>query len=215
MFTGIIEEQGVVKTVDRTGRSAKMTFLCETVLEDLSMGDSLTVNGVCLTAISKTENEFQADISVETLHRTNLGELRVGDAVNLERALKFSSRLGGHLVTGHIDGVGMIKNRNQEENAILFSIKIPSEISRYLVKKGSIAIDGISLTVNDIRRDLLELAVIPHTASITTLGLKGVGASVNLEVDLIAKYVERLLLKEPSEPASRITPEFLKRKGML
>ena len=215
MFTGIIEEQGVVKAVERGGRSAKMSFFCKTILEDLSIGDSLNVNGVCLTAISQIEGEFQVDISVETLKRTNLGELKVGDAVNLERALRFSSRLGGHWVTGHIDGVGMIRNRHQDENAVLFSIEIPSEIYRYSVKKGSIAVDGISLTVNDIRSNLLEVAVIPHTTSTTTLGLKGVGSSVNLEVDLIAKYVERLLSKEPSEPASRITAEFLKRKGMV
>ena len=213
MFTGIIEEMGVVKAIRREQHSAQLDLLAQAVLEELTVGDSLTVNGVCLTVVAKRAKEFTVDVSPETMSVTRLGSLKVGDAVNLERAMRLGSRLGGHLVTGHIDGVGVIRQRRKEENALLLSIEAPPEVLRYCIKKGSIAVDGVSLTINRLTEKEFEVAIIPYTAEHTTLGIKGVGDSVNLECDLIGKYVERLLLAE--EPPNKITRDYLKRKGML
>jgi riboflavin synthase len=215
MFTGIIEEMGAVKEFSRGARSARATFMAPRVLEDLSVGDSVAVNGVCLTAAARTENDFSTDISFETLDVTNLGGLKPGDAVNLERSLRLSSRLGGHLVTGHIDGLGVIRQRRQEEEALMMVIEAPPSLLRVCVKKGSIAVDGISLTVNDLSEGSFQVAVIPHTAKATTLGLKEIGATVNLECDLIAKYVERLLIGEGAPRSQAVTLDYLKRKGMV
>jgi riboflavin synthase len=213
MFTGIIEEMGVVQALNRLNHSARMTILASVVLEDLRVGDSITVNGVCLTVTSKTNKEFMVDVSPETMSVTRLGSLKAGDAVNLERALQMGSRLGGHWVSGHIDGVGTIRSRRKEENAVLLSIEAPREVLRYCIPKGSIAVDGVSLTINRLTEKEFEVAIIPHTAERTTLGIKGVGEGVNLECDLIGKYVERLLLSE--EPPAKITRDYLKRKGLL
>jgi len=216
MFTGIMEEMGVVQTIDRQKRSARLSLLAKTVLEDLAVGDSITVNGVCLTATGKTDKEFTADVSSETLNVTNLGALKTGDAVNLERAVRVNSRLGGHLVTGHIDGVGLIRDRRQEEEAWLLTIEMPKDLLRYCIKKGSIAVDGISLTINQVTEKDIQVAIIPHTAKATTLGLKGVGTTVNLECDLIGKYLERLLMERGSEgPPQKVDRDYLKRKGLL
>lgn len=190
-----------------------MDLIAQVVLEDLTAGDSITVNGVCLTVTSKTKKEFMVDVSPETMSVTQLGSLKVGDAVNLERAMRIGSRLGGHLVSGHIDGVGTIRKRRKEEGTLLLSIEAPPEVLRYCIKKGSIAVDGVSLTINRLNDKECEVAIIPHTAEHTTLGIKGVGETVNLECDLIGKYVERLLLSE--EPPGKITREYLKRKGIL
>ncbi|MBI3811688.1 MAG: riboflavin synthase [Nitrospirae bacterium] len=216
MFTGIVEEMGVVQTIDRRKRSARLSVLARTVLEDLAVGDSITVNGVCLTATGRTEKEFTADVSSETMNVTNLGSLKAGDAVNLERAVRVNSRLGGHLVTGHIDGVGLIRDRRQDEDAWLLTIEMPKDLLRYCIKKGSIAVDGISLTINQVTDRDIQVAIIPHTAEATTLGLKGVGTTINLECDLIGKYIERLLLERgPEAPPQKVDRDYLKRKGLL
>lgn len=216
MFTGIIEEMGVLQTIESRKRSAQLSILAKTVLEDLAVGDSITVNGVCLTVAVKTDKEFTTDVSPETLTVTNLGSLKVGDAVNLERAVRVNSRLGGHLVSGHIDGIGLIRNRRQEDEALFLTIEIPTDLLRYCVKKGSIAVDGISLTINRVTDKDIEVAIIPHTAKVTTLGLKGVGTTANLECDLIVKYLERLLLERGSESISpKVDREYLKRRGLL
>ena len=216
MFTGIIEEMGVVQVFDRLKRSPQLSVLAMTVMEDLAAGDSITVNGVCLTATGRTDKEFTADVSAETLTVTNLGSLKVGDAVNLERAVRVNSRLGGHLVSGHVDGVGLIRDRRQEEDAWLLTIEIPKELLRYCIKKGSIAVDGISLTINQVTDKDIQVAIIPHTGKMTTLGLKGVGTTVNIECDLIGKYLERLLLERGSEgPPQKVDRDYLKRKGLL
>ncbi len=216
MFTGIIEEMGVVQVFDRLKRSPQLSVLAMTVMEDLAAGDSITVNGVCLTATGRTDKKFTADVSAETLTVTNLGSLKVGDAVNLERAVRVNSRLGGHLVSGHVDGVGLIRDRRQEEDAWLLTIEIPKELLRYCIKKGSIAVDGISLTINQVTDKDIQVAIIPHTGKMTTLGLKGVGTTVNIECDLIGKYLERLLLERGSEgPPQKVDRDYLKRKGLL
>ena len=216
MFTGLVEEMGVVRGFDRGAKSARLTVLARTVLEDLSIGDSITVNGVCLSVTRTTGEEFTTDVSPETLTVTNLGSLKVGDAVNLERALRLNSRLGGHLVSGHIDGVGRIRDRRQEDEMLLLAIEIPKELLRYCVKKGSIAVDGISLTINQVTDKEILVAIIPLTAKATTLGMKGMGSGVNLECDLIGKYVERLLQVAGSEGTlQKIDRDYLKRRGLL
>jgi riboflavin synthase len=216
MFTGIIEEMGVVLNFHRDKKSGRLSVLAKTVLEDLALGDSITVNGVCLTVTERTDGDFTADVSSETMAVTNLGSLNVGDAVNLERAVRVNSRLGGHLVSGHIDGIGRIKDRRQEEEALFLTIEIPKDLLRYCVKKGSIAVDGISLTINHVTDKEIQVAIIPHTAKATTLGLKGIGGGVNLECDLIGKYLERLLLEPGPEGApQKIDRGYLKRRGLL
>jgi riboflavin synthase len=187
MFTGIVEELGRVKERD----GGRFTFGAATVLEDLKIGDSVAVNGCCLTVVEIGEGWWRADAVGETLQRTNLADLQPGDVVNLERPVRLADRLGGHLVQGHVDAVGEITTAAPE-----LRITPPKDLLRYVVTKGSITVDGCSLTVVDVFDDGFSIAVIPHTAEVTTLGRKGPGDRVNLEVDLVAKYVERLLMKE-------------------
>ena len=193
MFTGIIEEMGSVKSLRRETGAARLTISATTVLTGTALGESICVNGVCLTVVDLNKNEFSADVAVETLRVTNLGELMIGAKVNLERALQLSARIGGHLVSGHVDAVGRIRERRVEGNGWRIFFEAPDEVLRYVIKKGSIAIDGISLTVADTDKTGFSIAMIPHTAKLTTLGFKSAGDSVNLEVDIIGKYVERLL----------------------
>ena len=207
---------GVVKELRRGLRSAQMTVLAKTVLEDLSVGDSVTLNGVCLTATACTETDFLVDLSPETMNVTTLGSLKVGDGVNLERAIRLHERLGGHLVSGHVDGIGTITHRRQEDDAAILTIEVSKEILRYCIKKGSVTVDGVSLTVNDLNDKQFSASIIPHTAKNTTLGIKGVGARVNLENDLIAKYIERFLTAfEPTQSDPKVNAEFLKKHGYL
>jgi len=187
MFTGIVEELGSVNERD----GGRFTFGARTVLEDLKIGDSVAVNGCCVTVIEIGEGWWRADAVEETLQRTNLADLQPGDVVNLERPVRLADRLGGHLVQGHVDAVGEIATAAPE-----LRIKAPKDLLRYVVTKGSITVDGCSLTVVDVFDDVFSIAVIPHTVEVTTLGRKGPGDRVNLEVDLVAKYVERLLMKE-------------------
>jgi riboflavin synthase len=216
MFTGIIEELGAVKEIEKGLSSATLSLLAKVVLEEMAVGDSLTVNGVCLTVVNFDADSCRMEVSPETLRTTNLGSLKAGDGVNLERAMRLHARLGGHLVSGHVDGVGTITARRQVENASILTIEAPKEILRYCIKKGSVTVDGVSITINDLNDKQFTVSIIPHTAKNTTLGIKGVGAKVNLENDPIAKYVERFLqADDPARPESKINLEFLKKHGYL
>lgn len=200
MFTGLIEEQGRVLTPPRNG---KLSLAASKVTEGLSLGDSIAVNGVCLTVSAFSGQRFTADVMPETLHRSNLGELRTGSLVNLERALPATGRFGGHFVSGHIDGVGSLLSVRPEGNALIFSIRAAPELLRGIVEKGSVAIDGISLTVVEVTETLFSVSVIPHTAAVTTLAGKRPGDRLNLETDMIGKYVLRALsLAQPSNNTS-------------
>ena len=193
MFSGIVEEMGVVKTFDRDFGEARLSILSETILGDLKVGESVSVSGVCLTTVEVHERDFVVDVSTETLNVTSIGSLAAGAAVNLERAMKLNERIGGHLVSGHVDGIGTLQDRQQEGNSIILTFNMPESILRYCIQKGSITIDGVSLTINQVSEKSLAVAIIPHTAEVTTLGLKQPGDFVNLEVDQIGKYVERLM----------------------
>ena len=193
MFTGIVEEMGSVKALRREAGAARLVIAASTVLGSTAIGDSISVNGVCLTVVEMGADAFTADVAVETLSVTNLGELKAGARVNLERALQLSARIGGHLVSGHVDAVGRIRSRREEGSGWRIFFDAPDSVLRYVIKKGSIAIDGISLTVADVDRTGFSIAMIPHTAKLTTLGFKTAGDGVNLETDIIGKYVERLL----------------------
>lgn len=200
MFTGLIEEQGRVLTPPR---NRKLSLAASKVTEGLALGDSIAVNGVCLTVSAFSGQRFTADVMPETLHRSNLGELRTGSLVNLERALPATGRFGGHFVSGHIDGVGSLLSVRPEGNALIFSIRAAPELLRGIVEKGSVAIDGISLTVVEVTETLFSVSVIPHTAAVTTLAGKRPGDRLNLETDMIGKYVLRALsLSQPSNNTS-------------
>ena len=214
MFTGIIEELGTVERVTRGRVSAVIAIRAEHILSDLKIGDSVAVNGVCLTATGLTGHGFTADVMHETLDRSALAGLGPGSRVNLERAMAANGRFGGHIVAGHVDGVGTIAAIEQDDNAIWFTITAPAQVLRYVVEKGSIAIDGISLTVARVEPDRFAVSVIPHTAAVTLLGQRRTGDRVNLESDLVGKYVERLLRPAPEEKGqSRLTMEFLTQHG--
>lgn len=218
MFTGIVEEMGAVRAVDKTLAGTRLRLLAKLILDDLPLGASVSVNGACLTVVDVDDQGFAVDVSPETLSVTTLGELATGDPVNLERAMKLSERIGGHLVSGHVDGVGAIASRRQDGNAVVLTIEAPPEIMRYCVPKGSMTVDGISMTINGVQDRSFSLAVIPHTAQSTTLGMKQAGARVNLESDLIGKYVERLLQERgqlPKKPAPVIDKDYLQKKGLI
>lgn len=192
MFTGLVETLGTVTALEKADNGIRLSVKPMTDYE-LKTGDSVSVNGVCLTVTDTGKNAPAFDVSPETLRSTNLGELRVGNKVNLERALRLSDRLGGHVVTGHVDGVGTILEKRQAGEYTFYTFEAPAAISRYIVKKGSIAIDGISLTVVDIERRGFSVAIIPHTLKATNIGGKNVGDRVNLEADILGKYVEKFL----------------------
>ncbi|HKN86777.1 MAG TPA: riboflavin synthase [Nitrospiraceae bacterium] len=218
MFTGIVEEMGAVKAVERTLAGARLSVLASTVMDDLAIGDSVSVNGACLTVVSRAEREFAVDVSTETLSVTSLGQVSPGAPVNLERAMKLHQRIGGHLVSGHVDAIGAVRSRRQDGNTLIITIEAPREILRYCVPKGSITVDGISLTINELTDRSFGVAIIPHTAKVTTLGLKQIGDTVNLEADLIGKYVERLLQDRgqlPAKAAPVIDKEYLQKRGLI
>lgn len=211
MFTGIIEETGTVRSVKRSGRSAVVTVKASAVLDGLKQGDSIAVSGACLTAVSLTNDSFSADVMRETVERSHLWNLKAGSMVNLERAMPLNGRFGGHIVSGHIDGTGVIQTVRKDENAIWFTVRTGPGILRYVIEKGSIAVDGISLTVAGVTENDFSVSVIPHTVQNTTLGEKRVGDTVNLENDCIGKYVEKLLCAPGAR--SGISKKFLVRYG--
>ncbi|MFD5320889.1 riboflavin synthase [Streptomyces sp. NPDC127098] len=193
MFTGIVEEQGEVVALDRAGDSARLRLRCAVVTEGTGHGGSIAVNGVCLTVIELGEGEFTADVMAETLARSNLGGLAPGDRVNLERPMALGDRLGGHLVQGHVDGTATVLERTPGDHWELVTFTLPAPLARYVVDKGSITVDGVSLTVVEAGDDRFSIGLIPTTLDLTTLGAKQPGDQVNLEVDIVGKYVERLL----------------------
>ena len=193
MFTGIIEELGRVKNIEVQSDAVRITIEGPLVTSDLHRGDSIAVSGTCLTAIEFGNGEFTADVMKETLDKTSMSQIKVGDAVNLERAMTAATRFGGHVVQGHVDGVGEIISRTPSENWEVVRVQIPKELMKYVVLKGSITIDGISLTVNEVGSDFVGLSLIPETLSLTTLGTKKIGDKVNVEADVMAKHIERLL----------------------
>jgi riboflavin synthase len=195
MFTGIVEELGAVVSIEQHGDAARIAIRGPLVVKDARHGDSIAVNGVCLTVVTVDEDVFTADVMRETLIRTSLGELGDGDPVNLERAATLATRLGGHLVQGHVDGVGTVLAREPGERWEVVRLSLPPFLTRYVVEKGSITVDGISLTVTSVDDSTFSVSLIPTTLALTTLGHKGIGASVNLEVDVIAKYVEKLVTR--------------------
>jgi riboflavin synthase len=218
MFSGIVEEMGAIQAIEKGLARAKFSILASLILDDLKVGDSISVSGACLTASQVGDLGFSVDVSTETLNCTTLGTIPVGTPVNLERAMKLNSRMGGHLVSGHVDGLGILRAREQDGNAIQLTIEVPDEIIRYCVPKGSITVDGISLTINAVSDRSIAVAIIPHTARVTTVGLKQIGDTVNLESDMIGKYVERLLQASgvlPAKPASVIDRDYLQKRGLL
>lgn len=193
MFTGIVEELGKIKNIEILPDALRITIEGPKVVSDINRGDSISVSGACLTAVEHDSTSFTADVMQETLRKTSLDGVKVGDPVNLERAMTAATRFGGHMVLGHVDAVGEIISRSPSENWELVRVQIPTELMKYVVLKGSITIDGISLTVNEVGENWIGLSLIPETLSVTTLGTKPVGAKVNIEVDVMAKHIERLL----------------------
>jgi riboflavin synthase len=214
MFTGIIENKGRFLRVEYQGQKKRLTLELPMNLTEVQLGDSININGVCLTIVGKRGQTIQLDLSPETLQKTVLGGLKEGDKVNLERALRLTDRLGGHIVTGHIDGIGIIVEKRKEMDFLNFKIRIPKSISKYVVQKGSIAIDGISLTVNESQGEDIQLSLIPYTLEKTTLMDKKVGDQVNVESDVLGKYVEKLLDREDRK-SKDATFSFLKEHGFI
>ncbi len=199
MFTGIIEGLGTITAIAASGQGSRMTIAADFDLDGTRVGDSIAVNGACLTATTLTERQFSVDVSPETLKRSVLGKIKIGDRVNLERALRLSDRLDGHLVSGHVDGTGILRERKTLANAIIITYAVSSSLSRYMIEKGSVAVDGTSLTINRVDSSSFDVSIIPHTAGLTTIGLKKVGDTVNIETDMIGKYVERFMLNPSAE----------------
>ncbi len=217
MFTGIIQSIGKIAALEQKGGDARLRIATGKLdMSDVKTGDSIAVGGVCLTAVTHSAGDFTADVSGETLSRTTLGRLRAGDAVNLEKALTLSTPLGGHLVSGHVDGVGAVIGRHDAGRSVRFRFRAPAALARYIAEKGSICVDGVSLTVNAVEGAEFEVNIVPHTLTETTLGALKSGAEVNLEVDILARYLERLMLGErAAENGSAITREFLAKHGFM
>jgi len=218
MFTGIIEEIGIIQEIRKGEKSSVISIKASKILEETILGDSICVNGVCLTVTKMTKDTFEADVMAETLRKSNIGKLSIGNKVNLERALKLEGRFGGHIVSGHIDGVGEIISLIKEDNATWVTVKTSKDILKYIVMKGSIAIDGISLTVAYIDNEVFKVSIIPHTGGETTLLHKKNGETVNLECDVIGKYIEKFMrLKEESGQIKKqlLDETFLRENGFI
>jgi riboflavin synthase len=217
MFTGIIQAVGRIAAIEKHAGDARLRIDTGTLdMSDVQLGDSIAVSGVCLTALECGANAFSADVSNETLTRTTLGSLRTGSRVNLEKALTPASRLGGHLVSGHVDGVGEVTERSADARSVRYRIQAPAALARYIAAKGSVCLDGVSLTVNVVDGAQFELNIVPHTLQATTLGEYQPGRRVNLEVDLIARYLERLLLGDrAADTSTTITHAFLAEHGFI
>jgi len=220
MFTGIIEGLGKITGIRSAGEGKRFAIDAGFALEGSKIGDSIAVNGACLTAVTISASRFEVDVSPESLDKTTLKNIKIGEQVNIERALRLSDRLDGHLVSGHIDGTGRITSKNRQANAILIGFSVGKSLSRYMITKGSVAIDGISLTINTCDEGNFEVSIIPHTAEITTIGIKHIGDAVNIETDMIGKYVEKFLTnkKDPDENKTGKKPvdmEFLLKTGFI
>ena len=219
MFTGLIEETGIFVGMEEGASYKRIEIKAKKVLEGIKLGDSISVNGICLTVTSVFHEKFTADIMPETVNRSSIGALKKGDKVNLERAMVAGGRFGGHIVSGHIDGTGEIESIKKENNAVWFTIKAKKSLLRYIVEKGSIAIDGMSLTIANVSNSNFSVSIIPHTMQHTNLKEKRIGSIVNLENDCIGKYVERLLWYEKEieneQRSSSITKDFLRAQGFL
>jgi riboflavin synthase len=215
MFTGLIEEVGKVLRLDRAGAGARLHVSSALPQNEIALGDSIAVNGVCLTVVEKASGRLCFDVSPETLERTLFKGLRPGSFVNLERALRLGDRLGGHIVSGHVDCIAIVRERREVSGNYLFSFQLPVRYARYLIEKGSVAIDGISLTVNTVSDDGFTINIIPHTAEHTTLHFRGPGDQVNIETDLIGKYVERLLAGKATGGEKGVSLELLAKSGYL
>jgi riboflavin synthase len=217
MFTGIIQAMGQLQRKEPRGGDYRLTVAAgKLAMSDVRLGDSIAVNGVCLTVVGFGEGGFRADVSRETLSRTTLGELRTGTALNLELALTPGSRLGGHIVSGHVDGIGTIRARDEDGRSVRFQLDAPAHLAKYIAEKGSICIDGISLTVNRVDGSVFDVNVVPHTLAVTTLKDAQAGRRVNLEVDLLARYLERLIQGgDAVRPAGSLTREWLRGHGFI
>jgi riboflavin synthase len=218
MFTGIIEGLGAIAAIRPSGQGRRLTVDADFELSGSKIGDSISVSGACLTAVRIAGRRFDADVSPETTAKTTFGAARVGERVNLERAMRLSDRIDGHLVSGHIDGTGVIESREAVGNVLVVTISVPEELARFMIVKGSVAVDGISLTINTLEPGRFSVCIIPHTAGLTTVGVKPKGECVNIEADMIGKYVERFLSarKGPAAaPPSGVTVEMLARAGFM
>jgi riboflavin synthase len=221
MFTGIIEGLGTISGIHPAGQGKRLTVEADFILDQTKIGDSIAVNGACLTVVKIGGRRFEADLSSETLAASTFGKAKSGDRVNLERAMRLSDRIDGHLVSGHIDGIGIIKKREKHENALMLTLEVPDALSRYMIHKGSVAVDGISLTINACGSKRFSVQIIPHTAGMTTIGMKQNGDPVNIETDMIGKYVESFVRgtsahkREKTTESSGIDRDFLAKTGFL
>ena len=216
MFTGLIEEIGIIEAIINGNKSMKLSIKANKILENINVGDSISTNGICLTVTNFTKNSFTVDVMPETMRKTNLGKLKIGNFVNLERALKVSDRLGGHIVSGHIDGTGIIKEFKDEDNATWVTVETDRDIIKYIIPKGSISIDGTSLTVVDVFENSFRVSLIPITKKDTILLMKKVGDELNLECDIVGKYIERFLnFNNDKKDKETIDMKFLMENGFL
>ncbi|PKQ61412.1 riboflavin synthase [Labilibaculum filiforme] len=219
MFTGLIEEIGSIKSIQSGGKSIRLTIAARTIMDDVKLGDSIATNGICLTVVAFNSTGFSADVMPETMSRTNFGLLGAGSRVNLERALRLGDRMGGHMLSGHVDGLGEVVSKEHDDNAIWVCIAAPKNILKYIVEKGSIAIDGISLTVAYVDDKIFKVSIIPLTQEDTTLTSKKIGAKVNLECDMTAKYIEKFMFHKEEENAKAdkkdISMNFLRENGFV
>lgn len=221
MFTGIIEGLGTITAIHPSGQGSRFSITSDFDLTGTRIGDSIAVNGACLTAVILQGRRFTVDVSPETLKRSVLGRIKIGEPVNLERALRLSDRLDGHLVAGHVDGIGILRERKTLANAIVITISVPEALSRYMIEKGSVAVDGTSLTINRCDSASFDVSIIPHTAGLTTIGLKKVGDAVNIETDMIGKFVERFVLtrapddRKADNPGAGIDMAMLAKSGFI
>jgi riboflavin synthase len=218
MFTGLIEEVGEITSVTRKGNSAQITVKARKILKDTKLGDSISTNGVCLTVTEKTSNTFTVDVMPETMNRSNLKNFKYGSKVNLERALRVGDRLDGHMVSGHVDGLGKIANYLKEDNAVWITVEADKSLLKYIIEKGSIAIDGTSLTVAYVDDRSFKVSIIPHTGEATTLLDKKIGDEVNLECDMVGKYIEKFMKFEENkseESNSNLNEDFLRQNGFM
>lgn len=222
MFTGIVEEVGLVKEIIPGSQSIKLAIKCQKIMKDVKIGDSIAVNGICLTVTSLGTGAFTADVMPQTMRKTNLGRLKAGEKVNIERALRPVDRLGGHIVSGHIDGTGVISSKEEEDNAVWLEISASPDILKYIVVRGSVALDGASLTVAYVDQNSFKVSLIPHTSTVTILGARKPGDKINIECDMLGKYVEKLMClglrgnkNENKNDTKNLTLDFLRDNGFV